>query len=144
MLKPSCSLVVVILGAVCAMKEIAENAATRRRVEGYRRDVMGASLLRGSSAGGTDHRLVWSVKWRFFGESRQTTKSDRLSHRYLWYAFLSHERIPGQRLRGGCARRTAVRIRYGGDCRRHRGSEGAILADAGGAGADGFGRAFRH
>src|ERR1035441_3451077 len=111
MLKPSCSLGVVILGAVCAMREIAENAATRRRVEGYRRDVMGASLLRGSSGGGTDHRLVWPVKRRFSGESRQTTKSDRLSHRYLWYAFLSHERIPGQRLRGGCARRTAVRIR---------------------------------
>src|ERR1039457_5527974 len=108
------------------MSEIAENAATRRRVEGYRRDVMGASLLRGSSGGGTDHRLVWSVKRRFLGESRQTEKSDRLSHRYLRYAFLSHEQVPCTKLRGGRARRAAVRIRYGGDCRRHPGFEGAI------------------
>src|ERR1017187_7813020 len=92
MLKPSCSLGVVILGAVCAMREIAENAATRRRVEGYRRDVMGASLLRGSSGSGIDHRLVWSVKRRFFGESRQTTESDFPLILVLRFPF--HEQVP--------------------------------------------------
>jgi hypothetical protein len=41
----------------------------------------GRRLACSGTAGGTGHRLVWPVVLRSVATSRQTTKSDRLSHR---------------------------------------------------------------
>src|ERR1019366_1823941 len=41
----------------------------------------GRRLACSGAAGGTGHRLVWPVVLRSVATSRQTTKSDRLSHR---------------------------------------------------------------